>query len=60
MPGDSGAIVGPVKDTINRLAGPFADHVYGLLAQLVRYPQSLRLFQKARAIADHAGIELKP
>src|ERR1035438_2870018 len=57
------AVIGPVKDVINRLFGPFADELGGLMADPIRmwrYQRSLKLFEKVARLSAARGIELKP
>jgi hypothetical protein len=54
------AVLAPVRDTINRLLGPMADELSGILADPVRvfrFKRSVRLLEKVRRIADDAGFE---
>jgi hypothetical protein len=55
-------VVAPVKDVINRLFGPFADQLGGLMADPIRvwrYQRSLKLFEKVARLSAARGIELK-
>jgi hypothetical protein len=56
------AAIAPVKDVINRLFGPFADQLGGLMADPIRvrrYQRSLKLFEKVARLSAARGIELK-
>ena len=56
------AAVAPVKDVINRLFGPFADQLGGLMADPIRvwrYQRSLKLFDKVARLSASRAIELK-
>lgn len=55
------AALAPVKDTINRLFGPFVDQVGGVMSDPIRvwrYERSLKLFEKVKNIAAQAGVRL--
>src|SRR5260370_5123853 len=56
------AAVAPVKDVINRLFGPFADQLGGLIAdpiRVLRYQRSLKLLKKVERLSAAMRIELK-
>lgn len=55
------AALAPVRDTFNRLLGPVADELGGILADPVRvfrFRQSVRLLEKVKRLAEEAGFEL--
>lgn len=57
------ALLSPVKDVMNRLFGPFADELGGLMADPIRvwrYQRSLKLFEKVARISEATGLKLKP
>ena len=56
------AAIAPVRDIVNRLLGPFADQVGGLLTDPIRvwrYELSVKLFEKVKKIAEQADLDLK-
>ena len=56
------AAIAPIKDVINRLFGPFADELGGLMADPIRvwrFQRSLKLFEKVARLSAARGIELK-
>lgn len=57
------AVVAPVKDVFNRVFGPFADQLGGLMADPIRvwrYQRSLKLFEKVARLSAAKEIKLKP
>jgi hypothetical protein len=56
------AAIAPIKDVINRLFGPFADELGGLMADPIRvwrYQRSVKLFEKVARLSAARGIELR-
>jgi len=54
------SVLAPVRDTLNRLLGPLADELGGVLADPVRvfrFKRSVRLLEKVKRIAEEAGFE---
>lgn len=56
------ALLSPVRETVNQIAGPFASEIGGILGdkvRVLRYRLALRLFEKVRSFSLAAGIPLR-